>query len=238
MLDTITKIFSIATLAILYLMALFNIGYFYVVGFHFIGVTDITNIVYSFGLVFLFAVLFVFFGIFIRVLLGAIAQIWPKLPKKVQVACVLIMVCILLAVLVLLVRLDTKNLSMTTAGIGAGFAGILISLVLHREWKSKGKVDPFPVSLAAVLVSLTGVIAGIAIAEQQIASDANYEVLTKSGVLSGVKILRSSSNGFIVYQDNRILFVPSGEVRLISGPVGKRESTPRAGMFFIVSPVD
>jgi hypothetical protein len=224
MLDTVTKIFSIVTLAVLYLMALFNIGYFYVIGFHFIGVTDISNIVYSFGLVFLFATLFVFFGIFIWLMIGAIADSWPKFPKKVQVACALILVCILLAGLVFLLRLDTKNVSTATAGIAAGFIGILVSLILHREWKSKGTVDPFPVALAALLVSLAAVIGGFAIAEQQIVSDANYEVLTKSGVLSGVKILRSSSNGFIVYQDNRILFVPSGEVRLISGPVGKREN--------------
>jgi hypothetical protein len=226
MLDIVTKIFSVVTLAVLYLMALFNIGYFYVVGFHFIGVTDISNIVYSFGLVFLFAMLFVFFGIFVWLMIGALADLWPKFPKKVQVACVLIVACILLAGLVLLLRLDMKNVSAATAGMAAGFVGILISLILHREWISKGTVDPLPVALAAVLVSLAGVIGGIAIAEQQIVSDANYEVLTKSGVLSGVKILRSSSTGFIVYQDNRILFVPSGEVRLITGPVGKRENTP------------
>jgi hypothetical protein len=227
MLDTVTKIFSIVTLAVLYLMALFNIGYFYVVGFHFIGVTDISNIVYSFGLVFLFAILFVFFGIFIWMLLGAIAQQWPRLPRRVQVACAVIAICILLAGLVLLLRLDTKDVSAATLGIGGGFIVIFVSLVLHREWKSKGAVEPLPLALAAVLASIAGVIGGIAIAEQQIASDANYEVLTKSGVLSGVKILRSSSNGFIVYQDSRILFVPSGEVRLISGPVGKRENTPQ-----------
>jgi|ERR1700733_12428852 hypothetical protein len=96
MLDTVTKIFSIVTLAVLYLMALFNIGYFYVVGFHFIGVTDISNIVYSFGVVFLFAILFVFFGIFIWLITGAIADLWPKFPKKVQGACALIVICILL----------------------------------------------------------------------------------------------------------------------------------------------
>ena len=226
MLDTVTKIFSIVTLAVLYLMSLFNIGYFYVVGFHFIGVTDISNIVYSFGLVFLFAMLFLAFGLFFWLLIETISHLWPQLPKKFQVACAVIMICILLVGLVLLIRLDTKNVSATTAAIAAGFVGILTLLILHREWKSKGTVDPFPLVLAAVLVSLGAMIGGFSVAEQQIASDATYEVLTKSGVISGVKILRSSSSGFIVYQDNRILFVPSGEVRLISGPVGKRDNTP------------
>jgi hypothetical protein len=224
MLDKITKIFSVATLAVFYLMALFNIGYFYVVGFHFIGVTDISNIVYSFGLVFLFAVLFAFFGIFIWLMIDAIAQLWPQLSKGVQVACAVIIICILLAGLVLLLQLDTGKVSAATACVVAGFVGIFSLLVLHREWKSKGTVKPFPLALATVLVSLAGVVSGFAVAEQQIASDATYEVQTKSGVLSGVKILRSSSSGFIVYQDNRILFIPSSEVRLISGPVGKREN--------------
>ena len=209
MLDTVTKIFSIVTLAVLYLMALFNIGYFYVVGFHFIGVTDISNIVYSFGLIFLFAMLFVAFGLFFWLLIGAVTNLWPQLPKKFQVASAVIVICILLVGLVLLIRLDTRNLSAATVAIGAEFVGILISLILHREWKSKGTVEPFAIALAAVLVSLGGVIGGFAVAEQQIGSDVIYEVLTKSGVISGAKILRSSSNGFIVYQDNRILFVPS-----------------------------
>jgi hypothetical protein len=129
-----------------------------------------------------------------------------------------------------------RNVSTATAGIAAGFVGILISLILHREWRSKGAVDPFPVALAAVLISLASVIGGFAIAEQQIVSDADYEVQTKSGVLSGVKILRSSSNGFIVYQDNRILFVPSGEVRLISGPVGNEKIEAPSPAFEIIMP--
>jgi hypothetical protein len=38
MFDNLTKVASVATLAVLYLTALFNVGYFYAIGFHFIGV--------------------------------------------------------------------------------------------------------------------------------------------------------------------------------------------------------
>jgi hypothetical protein len=39
MFDNLTKVASFATLAVLVLTALFNVGYFYEIGFHFIGVS-------------------------------------------------------------------------------------------------------------------------------------------------------------------------------------------------------
>jgi hypothetical protein len=45
MLDQLAKAVSIATIVGLYLTAIFNIGYFYVIGYHFIGVIDISNVV-------------------------------------------------------------------------------------------------------------------------------------------------------------------------------------------------
>ena len=60
MFDNLTKVASFATLAVLVLTALFNVGYFYEIGFHFIGVIDISNVVYAFGLVLVLALVFLF----------------------------------------------------------------------------------------------------------------------------------------------------------------------------------
>jgi len=50
--EKIREYWPFVSLIALAIVSIFNIGYFYRVGIHFIGVMDLTNIAYSFGLVF------------------------------------------------------------------------------------------------------------------------------------------------------------------------------------------
>ncbi|MEA2876881.1 MAG: hypothetical protein QOF14_2077 [Hyphomicrobiales bacterium] len=52
MLDKLLKYWPLVTVASLAIVSVFNVGYFSVIGLHFVGVMDLTNIVYSIGLVF------------------------------------------------------------------------------------------------------------------------------------------------------------------------------------------
>jgi len=49
-LDTVSRYASAISLAAIALLSIFNIGYFWKIGLHFLGLIDLTNLVYSFGL--------------------------------------------------------------------------------------------------------------------------------------------------------------------------------------------
>src|SRR5690242_7124422 len=52
MLERLLKYWPIIAAAALAIVSVFNIGYFTIIGLHFIGVMDLSNIVYAIGLVF------------------------------------------------------------------------------------------------------------------------------------------------------------------------------------------
>jgi hypothetical protein len=52
MLERLLKYWPVITVSALAVVSVFNIGYFSILGLHFIGVMDLSNIVYSVGLVF------------------------------------------------------------------------------------------------------------------------------------------------------------------------------------------
>src|SRR6185295_8989176 len=109
MLDTVTKIFSIVTLGVLCLMALFNIGYFYIVGFHFIGVTDISNVVYSFGLIFASALILSLLGSFIWLLFNRVVDAWTRLKRNIQWVIFAISTIVATSVIVFLLKTDAAD---------------------------------------------------------------------------------------------------------------------------------
>jgi hypothetical protein len=52
MLERLMKYWPIITVSAVTIVSVFNIGYFTIIGMHFLGVMDISNIVYAVGLVF------------------------------------------------------------------------------------------------------------------------------------------------------------------------------------------
>src|SRR5258705_6089135 len=52
MLELLLKFWPVVTVAALAVVSVFNIGYFTTIGLHFIGVMDLSNIVYAVGLVY------------------------------------------------------------------------------------------------------------------------------------------------------------------------------------------
>jgi hypothetical protein len=60
MLENYSKYVPLLTLITLAIISAFNIGYFWKVGVHFIGVMDLTNVIYSFALLFPFVIVLAF----------------------------------------------------------------------------------------------------------------------------------------------------------------------------------
>src|SRR5262245_57319689 len=58
MLERLTKALPLISLGAFTIFSIFNVGYFWHIGLHFIGVVDISNLVYSFGLALVALVVF------------------------------------------------------------------------------------------------------------------------------------------------------------------------------------
>lgn len=205
MLDSLTKIFSVATLGFLFLMALFNIGYFYAIGFHFIGVMDISNVVYTFGLVLIFAMLYIAVGQVVWVVSDGLAKvgskvIWPKLGNKGKLIIAICAVVLVSVAITFLFRptANEKLIGLTTAGLVAPLIGFLVLMVLFQRWKAQRKFEGTTAAIAGIMIALGTFLLGVAVAHQQMAgAQGTYDIVTKSGTFVDARVLRSSSSGFI-----------------------------------------
>jgi hypothetical protein len=54
---------------------------------------------------------------------------------------------------------------------------------------------------------------GALVCTVQMKSAQTFDVATKDRVIGNAKILRSSSSGFLIYADERVAYIPSGEIR-------------------------
>jgi hypothetical protein len=222
MLDQLTKFISLAALTGLYLAALFNIGFFYALGYHFIGVIDVSNIVYTFGLV----VLFVFIGISLvslaALILSGAKDLWIKLPDWLKG---LMIVCALLAAIVLLLLMfKVKNTDTKTLEVALLFPtfGVAFAAIARLVWIQQRRIEYFLVGVSIASVSCGAFASGVALATHPL-DQQTYDVLTKTGNILGVRIARSSSNGFILVKNKDVTFVPTGEVRSISTTIPQHD---------------
>ncbi|WP_154073301.1 hypothetical protein [Bradyrhizobium erythrophlei] len=218
MLDKITKIVSIGTVVGLYLTALFNIGYFYVVGYHFIGLVDISNVAYTFGLVVFFLLVFLLLTGFVSILAEQLYKVILLLSEKVRK----ILAAILAVIMLTGVPLGLYFWVLAVPGHFASgliipLAGIAAGAIAYVQWK-KGTVPDWKlVGVSIVFISFGTIVVGGLISKFQIASvEVHYDIITKTGSFSDVRLVRSSSAGIIFSQLGRVMFVPMGEVRFLS----------------------
>ena len=222
MLDKLTKVVSIATIVALYLTALFNVGYFAFIGYHFIGVVDVSNIVYTFGLVLLFIAVFLLLGTIISLalgLFGLFAEVSPKLKtaaKPVSAVAVLMLLSYALFGL-------KEDEFLVFGAIFAPIGGVVLAWLAYSSSIS-GKI--FEAAAAAlssfIVISLGILIMGLTIARYQIHGPVQrYDIFTNTTDFLNVRVLRSSSSGFLFYHDGRMVFLPSGEIKKVISTVDK-----------------
>jgi hypothetical protein len=203
---------SLATLAAI---SLFNVGYFSEIGLHFAGVVDLTNLVYSFGLVFpivvgllqaasgnLIGLLFIFaknedaYKKFRKFLL------WVMLPGFVFGVAAFI-------------YFGREPSHEVVAAIFLGFFLVALQgaiIDFHRSQKSDWGWAALAMAFALICI----VYVGRAVAYNQVHDLKNsYSLTTKELTLANVRLIRSSSNGFIVVVADRIMFFPREEIKHI-----------------------
>jgi len=90
-------------------------------------------------------------------------------------------------------------------------------------WIKMNTLSLFDVGCAIFLVLSTVFDWGKAIAYQQVFSTTLYKIITRDSVIEGAALVRSSSAGFIVALDGKIMFLPAAEIRQI---VAETKITP------------
>jgi hypothetical protein len=209
--------FSVASLV---LVSVFNIGYFANIGLHFLGLIDFTNMVYSIGLVFGGLILFInIFAVAIDVILRVSRNSNNTIAIERWLACFAGGV-IAIATLLLALPHDYQPITLT---VGAYFVLLFAFLFLwsalnialqYRRTQSFRFRDITLCLFALVSADLS---LGKAVADSHITQQTQfYTIATKSGVLTGVILVRSSSNGFIVARNGAISFLSKDEVKSIS----------------------
>lgn len=206
MIDFITRYISAISLAVAATLSICNIGYFWKIGLPFLGLMDLSNLVYSLGA----SLTALSIGMFVTSwvikssagsrplqitigLAGAVISSWGIVNFSPR-------------------TLDPQLLENLAILIGflltaSAFAGMVWDKQVWH-WRN--------ISALVFVWSVIMFQVGVCQAALDLRGRFKYVVSTKSGVIDGARILRTSSSGFLLFVDDKIRFVPHGEVKDIS----------------------
>lgn len=209
-------VLSVAALAIL---TFFNLGYFWTIGLHFLGLVDINNFVYSIGL----ALTSLFF---IGQLLYTMVTVQFKKPltetrtKKIkQRANLYYLVGGGLVVLGFFVQKipwisEFFGDFLAFFGFVLGGVGVVFNVWLSSE--SDGSPTTEHMMLSGMVLIGLFFTAGMLACQLELDDTKIYKITTSAETIEGARILRSSSTGFIIVKDKVVRFIPQTQVRDIT----------------------
>jgi len=216
--NSISALWPSISVAALILVSVFNIGYFSNIGLHFLGLIDFTNVVYSIGLV--------FGGLVLAVnLLATALEILAKLAKTEKATKVISRILlIILGTLATIASVWLFMQPLTSSENTEAYVAILLSLIFIwavakpiLRYQSAGGIIFSEIMFGLVAAVSADFAIGRAVAEKQLFQHIQlYTFSTKSGVVYGVNLIRSSSTGFIVAKDRTISFISKDEVKAIT----------------------
>jgi hypothetical protein len=221
MLDILRFVPQISVIAVA-LLSVFTVGYFSKVGLHLLGVIDVTNLVYSFGLAFGFVCFVVTFVNWdtTRFLRWA-SEGDDLLP--VAVKCfhrVILPILIIGQILyVLSPKLYVPKFFGQEDFILAVFfmSALWILAIIFLRYERENTTAGAEVSGLVFLAIMTVYFAGRSEANEAILKKKDlYEIVLKDSNLRDVRIVRSSSNGFIFAINGIVKYLPKEEVRMLT----------------------
>ncbi len=212
--NTLLPTISIAALAAL---SIFNVGYFWRIGLHYLGVIDLSNVVYSFGLI---AVVLAMLAFFVPSVVRHFSKISSQISARAARRMILTVKVIYLiaGILAWFGLLGSKHylpshLSQDAVMLLAFMLGIF-GLFSHwwLRFSVLGEKNAAEISFIALFIAGTIFQIGLLVSDLQITSIDTYNITMKSGRLQNARIIRSSSSGFVLFVDNHSMFVPQSEV--------------------------
>lgn len=239
-LDFISRYISPISLALVTAAAIFNVGYFWKIGIHFLGIVDLSNLVYSFALATTFVVAWVWVAY----------QVTPSEPSYLKLTAIAIVGAAISVtgfvfgsqIFENAIREDLVTL------LGLMIIGAAALAFIRMRYAAEGSLEvgtkvrfmlpgaagelrmevsgPFTIALAALVLFATIFQAGICTSELALKSPKTFSVTTKDGRLQNARILRASSSGFLIAADKRIIFIPQGEVKEVKSSTDLFNNNP------------
>jgi len=237
-LDFISRYISPISLALVTTAAIFNVGYFWKIGIHFLGIVDLSNLVYSFAL----ATTFVFAWVQVAY------WVTPTEPSSLNLTAIAIVgAAISLTGFMFgseifhdaIIEDFVTLLGLMIIGVGAlAFIRMRYAAegslevgtkVRFKLWGAEVRAEvsgPFTIALAALVFFGTIFQAGIWTSDLALINPKTFSVTTKDGRLQNARILRASSSGFLIAADQRIIFIPQGEVKEVKSSTDLFNNNP------------
>jgi hypothetical protein len=204
MFDDFGKTLPMISLAAFALFSIFNIGYFWNIGIHFLGIVDLSNLVYSFGLALTFLFIFVQVAalvmprdesktsLSITALIGGAIVIYATFGERSAFGNEVIQNVILLF-----------GMAISASGLGGWW------WIRYKQGSSTiGFFAPLTIVVFGTVFQ-----AGIFTDALEMIDRKTYSVITTTGSINDARILRSSSVGFIISADRKIIFLPHSQIK-------------------------
>ena len=205
MIDNLSRYVSTISLAIVSTLAVFNIGYFWKIGVHFLGLIDISNLVYSLGI----SLTALSIGAAVTTLVARVKMMWLQ-----------VLLAMLGGTLSTwgLIHFQPRTLDPQLRENFAILIGFILPWAAFTSRVIALEGAPKWSNLAWIALGWWAVIfqAGICQVSVELADRFTYIVNTKTGVIEKARILRASSAGFLFAVDGRISFIPQGEIKSVS----------------------
>jgi hypothetical protein len=190
-------------------------GYFYLIGYHFIGVMDLSNVVYPVGLV-------------LCLVIPATAFIPLDVVEQVRQAAkqpdamtkfygpMKVVFGIIMAFFTISLFFTDRFLSVMTLFAICFSASTLFGMIgAYIAWQQRMSWTVLAAPLGAGLLTILWIGATFA-QHEALYSKRTYKFQTKEAEYPEARIVRASSSGFIISHDKKFIFVPSSEVKQIS----------------------
>ncbi|MET4313550.1 hypothetical protein [Bradyrhizobium sp. RT4b] len=215
MLENVTKYWPFVTLCAVAVVSIFNMGYFTLIGYHFIGVMDLSNVVYPVGLVLCLAIpALAFFPLdFVEQLRRAAKE--PDAIVTLTRAAKVVFGIVMVFFTVGLFITDRFLSTMTLFAICFSVATLMGTIGAYILWQQKKSWTVLATPVGAALLTILWLGATFA-QHEALYSQRIYRFQTKDAEYPEARIVRASSSGFIISQDKKFIFVPAGEVKQIS----------------------
>ena len=219
MLSKVTSALPLVSAVALAMLTVFNVGYFSKVGLHFLGVVDLSNLVYSFGLAFgAVAIIFSLIGFDSFDYAGNGPLDYQKMMKVTLALKAGASALFGIAFFAMLFQWEFFGTD-AFLSFAAFFCALSFGVHGYARYKALGRNLPSDYLLTVAIGILCITYAGRAVAASQLLSDITYTITTKDASIKNVRLIRSSSMGFLVAIDKTVSFIPSSEVKQIQSDI-------------------
>jgi len=220
MIDNVLKYWALLTATAIAVASVYNIGFFAPFGIHFMGLMDISNIVYLAAMVFPFLMALLLIILYASILSEEKDSLIHPLITFIKTRRWLPTVIAKTMVGSFVVGLPlgyNLGISLGYFAIWTFITTLLMGFILFTSWKRGNKLGVALFSFFMFVAIFAILLAGAWIGRYQaFSSPTLYSIMTKDSSFAQVRIVRSSSSGLLISSGERIMFLPIGEIKTIT----------------------